>query len=121
SARATSQPAETARRTSELNSLHADRVCGPAAPLLSLSLHFYAARNWQSTGLPQCPAAGNLWSRARRQKNRVKRFDKAMPWALCLGLASASPMLSGEEAEALDLRLEASVTYDNNIARSRGA
>ena len=44
-----------------------------------------------------------------------------MPLALCLGLASVSPMLLADEAEALDIRVEASVTYDSNIARSRGA
>lgn len=43
-----------------------------------------------------------------------------MPVAFCLGLAPASPMLLADEAEALDIRVEGSVTYDNNIARSRG-
>lgn len=48
------------------------------------------------------------------------RLTKAMPVALCVGLASASPMLLADDAEALDIRVEASVTYDSNIARSRG-
>ncbi len=46
-------------------------------------------------------------------------FGRAMPAALCLGLASAPSALLAEEA--LDIRVEASVTYDSNIARSRGA
>ena len=43
-----------------------------------------------------------------------------MPVALCLGLAPTPSMLLADEAEALDIRVEGSVTYDNNIARSRG-
>jgi hypothetical protein len=42
-----------------------------------------------------------------------------MAVALCVGLASASSALLADEA--LDIRVEASVTYDSNIARSRGA
>ena len=42
-----------------------------------------------------------------------------MAVALCAGLASASSGLLADEA--LDIRVEASVTYDSNIARSRGA
>jgi hypothetical protein len=46
-------------------------------------------------------------------------LGRAMPATLCLGLASAPPALFADEA--LDIRVEASVTYDSNIARSRGA
>ena len=44
-----------------------------------------------------------------------------MPVGLCLGLAPVSPTLLADEAKALDIRVEASLTYDSNIARSRGA
>jgi len=42
-----------------------------------------------------------------------------MAVVLCAGLASASSGVLADEA--LDIRVEASVTYDSNIARSRGA